>query len=80
MFGVATDGCPSMIGANQGLQGLINKWREEDHLAPVRWHHCILHQESLVAKSLNTSNVIDVVNVPSKLRTADTVSAHKKKL
>ncbi|XP_076825048.1 general transcription factor II-I repeat domain-containing protein 2-like [Clavelina lepadiformis] len=61
LFGVATDGCPSMIGANRGLQGLINKWREEDHLAPVTWHHCILHQESLVAKSLNMSNVMDVV-------------------
>ncbi|XP_076820935.1 general transcription factor II-I repeat domain-containing protein 2-like [Clavelina lepadiformis] len=61
LFGVATDGCPAMIGANQGLQGLINKWREEDHLAPVTWHHCILHQESLVAKSLNMSNVMDVV-------------------
>ncbi|XP_076816403.1 general transcription factor II-I repeat domain-containing protein 2-like [Clavelina lepadiformis] len=61
LFGVATDGCPSMIGANRGLQGLINKWREEDHLAPVTWRHCILHQESLVAKSLNMSNVMDVV-------------------
>ena len=61
LFGVATDGCPSMLGANRVLQGLINKWRDEDHLAPVTWHHCILHQESLVAKSLNMSNVMDVV-------------------
>ena len=61
LFGVATDGCPFMLGANRGLQGLINKWRDEDHLPPVIWHHCILHQESLVAKSLNMSNVMDVV-------------------
>ena len=60
-FGVATDGCPSMLGANRGLQGLINKWRYENHLAPVTWHHCILHQESLIANSLNMSNVMDVV-------------------
>ena len=61
LFGVATDGCPSMLGANRGLQGLVNKWREEDHLAPVTWHHCILHQENLVAKSLSMPNVMDVV-------------------
>ena len=58
---VATDGCPSMLGANQGLQGLVNKWREENDLAPVTWHHCILHQENLVAKSLEVSNVTKVV-------------------
>ena len=61
LFGVATDGCPSMLGANRGLQGLINKWRYENHLAPVTWHHCILHQESLIANSLNMSSVMDVV-------------------
>ena len=32
LFAVATDGCPSMLGANQGL---INKWRRENDLAPV---------------------------------------------
>ena len=47
LFAMATDGCPSMLGANQGLQGLINKWREENAFSPVTWHHCILHQESL---------------------------------
>uniref|UniRef100_H2YAK2 DUF4371 domain-containing protein n=1 Tax=Ciona savignyi TaxID=51511 RepID=H2YAK2_CIOSA len=61
LFGVATDGCPSMLGANRGLQGLINKWRYENHLAPVTWHHSIIHQESLIANSLNMSNVMDVV-------------------
>ena len=48
LFRVATDGYPFMLGANRGLQGLINKWRHEDHLPLVIWHHCILHQESLV--------------------------------
>ena len=58
LFAVVTDGCPSMLGENQGL---INKWREENDLAPVTWHHCILHQESLAAKPLNMSNVTRVV-------------------
>ena len=62
---VATDGFPSKLGANQGLQGLINKWRK-DNLAPVTWHHCILHQENLVAKSSNMSNVTDVVTTTAK--------------
>ena len=55
---VATDGCPSMLGANQGL---INKWREENDLAPLTWNHCILHLENLVAKSLDVSSVTKVV-------------------
>ena len=46
LFDEATDGCPSMLGANRGLQGLINKWRDEDHLPPVIWHHCITPRKS----------------------------------
>ena len=61
LFAMATDGCPSMLGANRGLQELVNKWREESDLAPVTRHHCILHQESLPAKSLDMSNVTRVV-------------------
>ena len=57
---VATDGCPSMLGANQEL---INKWREENDLALVTWHHYILHQENLVAKSLEVSNVTRVATL-----------------
>ena len=56
LFAMATDGCPSMLGANQGL---INKWREENAFSPVTWHHCILHQESLV--TLDIPNVTKVV-------------------
>ena len=54
---MATDGCPSMLGANQGLQRLINQWREENAFRPVTWHHCILHQENIVAESLDMSSV-----------------------
>ena len=58
LFTVATDGCPSMLGANPGL---VNKLREENDLTPVTWHHCILQKESLAAKSLGMSNVTKVV-------------------
>ena len=47
LFAVATDGCPFMLGSNQKLQGL-KKWHEENDLASVTLHHCILHQKSLV--------------------------------
>ena len=63
---VATDRCPFMLGANQGLQGLVNKWREEDNLAPVTWHHCILQKKSFVAKSLNMSNMRKLVTTTVK--------------
>ena len=45
LFSMATDTFPSKLGANQGLQGLINKWRVENNLPCVAWHHCILHQK-----------------------------------
>ena len=66
VFSMATNECPSMFGGNQRLQGLIDKWRIENNLPFVLWHHCILHQESLVAKSLTmphvTKGVITTVN------------------
>ena len=63
LFPVAAVECPSMLGANQRLQGLINKWHEENVFSPVTWHHCIvpLYQESLVDKSFDMSTVTKVV-------------------
>ena len=61
LFAVATNECPSILGANQELQGLINRSREENDLASVTWHHCILHQESLAAKSLEMPNVTKIL-------------------
>ena len=57
LLAMATDGYPSMLGANQGL---INKWREKNAFSPVTWHHSISHYESLVAKSLDMSNKMKV--------------------
>ena len=61
LFAVVTDRCPSTLGANQGLPELENKWCEENDLCSCDWHHCILHQKSLAAKSLDMSNVTRVV-------------------
>ena len=43
------------------IQGLVNKWREENDLTPVTWYHCILHHEILATKSLDMYNVTRVV-------------------
>ena len=61
LFAVATDGCPSVLGAKQEL---INNLREENDLASMTWHHCILHQERLAAKSLDMSKATRVVISP----------------
>ena len=60
LFSMATNGCP-MPEANQGLQGLINKWRVEDSFPRLAWYHCVLHQESLVSKSLKIPHMTKVV-------------------
>ena len=71
---VATNGCPFMLGANQGL---IKKWHEENDLAPVTWHHCILHQENLVTKFLDVSNVTRVVTSTVNWIQANALNHHK---
>ena len=58
LYAVATDGCPSILGANQGL---INKSGKNNALDLVTWHDCILYEESFVAKSLDMPNVTRVV-------------------
>ena len=35
LFGVATNGCPFMLGRIEDFQGLINKWCEENALDPL---------------------------------------------
>ena len=40
---------PSLLGKSQDLQGLNNKWRDEDDLTSVIWHNCMLHQEAVVS-------------------------------
>ena len=61
LFSVATDGCPSMIGKNIGFRGIFNQKRAEENLPEIMWHHCIIHIENLVAKSLKMPHITDVV-------------------
>ena len=61
LVGVATDGAPSMLGLGEGLQGHVTRWRQAEELEPLVWHHCIVHQENLVAKSLKFRHVTDIV-------------------
>ncbi len=45
--GVCTDGAGSMLGKNKGLAALVRE------VAPhVRFTHCMIHREALVAKTL----------------------------
>ena len=50
-----------MLGANQGLKEIIDKWSVEDDLLCVVWHNYILHQESLVVKSLKMPHVTKII-------------------
>ena len=50
-----------MLGLSEGLQGHITRWRQAEELEPLVWHHCIVHQENLVAKSLKFKHVTDIV-------------------
>lgn len=60
LVGVATDGAPAMLGLGEGLQD-VTRWRQAEELEPLVWHHCIVHQENLVAKSLKFKHVTDIV-------------------
>ncbi|KAH9628547.1 hypothetical protein HF086_001154 [Spodoptera exigua] len=44
LISVCTDGCPSMVGANNGLIALMKKEWNLPNLLPI---HCLLHQETL---------------------------------
>ena len=61
LVGGATYGAPSMLGLGEGLQGHITRWHQAEELEPLVWHHCIVHQENLVAKLLKFKHVTDIV-------------------
>ena len=62
LSGIATDGAPAIIGRHQGLIAFVLK-EVQTLLSPVDIviYHCIIHQESLCAKSLGLNNVMKVV-------------------
>lgn len=58
LAGVATDGCPSMVGKNNGVVALLQKSKGDDVLMN---YHCIIHQQSLCAKTIGFENVMSIV-------------------
>ena len=59
--GVTTDGAPSMCGSRQGLVKLLQNKASKLGNNSVMQFHCVLHQETLCAKSLKMENVMPVV-------------------
>jgi hypothetical protein len=61
LFGVVTDGAPSMAGKNSGLSSLITK--DVKNATDRDWflYHCLIHQKNLCAKSVNMTSVVTAV-------------------
>ncbi|GBP96343.1 Protein ZBED8 [Eumeta japonica] len=58
LISVCTDGCPSMVGANNGLIALMKKEWNLPNLLPI---HYLLHQETL-ARKISNNMLKDVMN------------------
>ena len=71
---VVTDGAPSIVGRNNGPVGLL-----KNNGVNCLTFHCIIHQEVLCSKSLQTSdimcNVSDIVNL---IRAGNKAQSHRK--
>ncbi|XP_069840988.1 general transcription factor II-I repeat domain-containing protein 2B-like [Dendropsophus ebraccatus] len=63
LSGLTTDGAPSMIGSQKGLTAFVKKEMNRLSLDPsgLVICHCIIHQESLCAKSLRLNSVMSIV-------------------
>ena len=62
LVSVTTDGAPSMVGSTKGLsQLLINHCRALGCTQEIRKVHCLIHQESLCAKSVGMKDIMSVV-------------------
>lgn len=59
---VTTDGAPAMVGEKKGAASLLVRHCEAaGYTQPINKMHCIIHQESLCAKSANLVGVMSVV-------------------
>ncbi|XP_076041934.1 general transcription factor II-I repeat domain-containing protein 2-like [Oratosquilla oratoria] len=59
---VTTDGAPAMVGEKKGAASLLVRHCEAaGYTQPINMMHCIIHQESLCAKSANLVDVMSVV-------------------
>jgi len=65
LVSICTDGCPSMVGSENGFVALLRKKYNLENLISF---HCILHQENLAARIPNTKidsmmkTVINIIN------------------
>ena len=59
LIGVTTDGAPAMVGTKKGFVSLLQEHVSVDH--KLIKLHCIIHQDSLCAKSLNFKDIMAVV-------------------
>lgn len=57
LVSITTDGAPAMIGVHNGFISLCQK--DEDFPDFINYH-CIIHQQVLASKRLNTKNVMDI--------------------
>ena len=63
LCGVATDGTPTMVGKHKGVVSLLKKEMDSREIRHDRlvFFHCIVHQQSLCAKSVKFNHVVSVV-------------------
>jgi glutaredoxin-related protein len=63
LSGICTDGAPAMVGARKGLIGMVHERTIELQIHPENLtnFHCIIHQQNLCAKSIKSTNVMEVV-------------------
>jgi len=57
LVSITTDGAKSMVGNENGLLALCQK---DDDFPDFLQYHCIIHQQVLCSKRLNTKEVMDV--------------------
>ncbi|KHJ40557.1 hypothetical protein D918_09394 [Trichuris suis] len=63
LSGLTTDGAPAMAGSQKGLVAFVKKELNRLNLDPndLVACHCIIHQQSLCAQSLQFNNVMSIV-------------------
>lgn len=62
LVSITTDGAPAMVGKNNGMVSLLEKYMEGLGMKQyIKKVHCLIHQEVLCAKSSILKEVMDVV-------------------
>jgi hypothetical protein len=57
LVSITTDGAGAMIG---GINGFITLCRNDDEFPSFLSYHCIIHQQVLASKRLNTKEIMDI--------------------